>query len=97
MGGVIPGYTKQMFVNFTSTKKWLKTTALQECPSWWRLYEYVSDEERSRLVKVRKEKKDLELGGGGEGYIGDDPWCYNCGGIGHWGDVRKQQISLSFC
>ncbi|KAF8627200.1 hypothetical protein AX15_004517 [Amanita polypyramis BW_CC] len=57
-----------------------------ECPSWWRLYGYLADEERSRLVELRKEKKGLELGSGGEGYIGGDPWCYNCGSIGHWGD-----------
>jgi protein AIR1/2 len=57
-----------------------------ECPSWWRLYEYVTDEENTRVTKLREEKKTLALGNGGEGYIGDDPWCYNCGSRGHWGD-----------
>ncbi|KAK2466194.1 hypothetical protein APHAL10511_001836 [Amanita phalloides] len=57
-----------------------------ECPSWWRLYEYVSDDERSQLTELRKQKRDLQLGNGGEGYIGSDPWCYNCARMGHWGD-----------
>ncbi|PFH52703.1 hypothetical protein AMATHDRAFT_107883, partial [Amanita thiersii Skay4041] len=59
---------------------------MNECPTWWRLYEYVTDKERSSIIRVREEKKDLTLGAGGESYISSDPWCYNCGDIGHWGD-----------
>lgn len=22
-----------------------------------------------------------------EGYVGVEPWCYNCGSVGHLGDV----------
>jgi len=46
----------------------------------------VTDEERSQIAELRKGKKDLQIGSGGEGYVGRDPWCYNCAGIGHWGD-----------
>ena len=38
-------------------------------------------------MTIRRQKVDLELGDGGEGYIGEDEWCYNCGGDGHLGDV----------
>ncbi|KAF9058228.1 hypothetical protein BJ165DRAFT_1426528 [Panaeolus papilionaceus] len=37
-------------------------------------------------LERRLEKKGLLLGKGGEAYIADDEWCYNCGGVGHWGD-----------
>lgn len=60
---------------------------LQECPTWWRLYEYVNEEDRIQLLVLRRTKKDMKLGEGGEGYIADDEWCYNCGDSGHWGDV----------
>ncbi|KAJ7507772.1 hypothetical protein B0H11DRAFT_142322 [Mycena galericulata] len=62
---------------------------LQECPSLWRIYVYVQAGDQERILKARKEKKDLRLGQGGEGYIADDEWCYNCGGAGHWGDVSE--------
>jgi protein AIR1/2 len=51
------------------------------------MYEYVADEERSRILHAREAKQHLAIGQGGEGYIGRDNWCYNCGGLGHWGDV----------
>ncbi|TFK43553.1 hypothetical protein BDQ12DRAFT_731560 [Crucibulum laeve] len=57
-----------------------------ECPTWWRLYEYMADEERVITISTRKSKRKLKLGEGGEGYIADDEWCYNCGNSGHWGD-----------
>lgn len=61
----------------------------QECPTLWRLYDYLTEDEKDRTVRSRKEKKDLTLGTGGEGYIADDEWCYNCGGCGHWGDASQ--------
>jgi len=51
------------------------------------MYEYVSDKERLRILYAREAKQHLGIGQGGEGYIGRDSWCYNCGGLGHWGDV----------
>ncbi|KAJ7433821.1 hypothetical protein B0H11DRAFT_1665035, partial [Mycena galericulata] len=63
---------------------------LQECPSLWRIYVYVQAGDQERILKARKEKKDLRLGQGGEGYIADDEWCYNCGGAGHWGDDCRE-------
>ncbi|KXN90248.1 Protein air1 [Leucoagaricus sp. SymC.cos] len=60
-----------------------------ECPTWWRLYVYVTDEDRSRILNGRRSKRVLELGKGGEGYIAEDEWCYNCGEVGHWGDDCK--------
>lgn len=38
--------------------------------------------------------RDLELGEGGEGYIGPDDWCYYCGKCGHLGDVSMAAASL---
>lgn len=60
----------------------------QECPTWWRMYEYVSDDERLRILQERESKRELKFAQGGEGYIGSVPCCYCCGGVGHWGDVR---------
>ncbi|KAJ7638788.1 hypothetical protein FB45DRAFT_827354 [Roridomyces roridus] len=57
-----------------------------ECPSLWRIYVYVQPEDRERVLQERKGKQGLRLGQGGEGYIADDEWCYNCGSAGHWGD-----------
>ncbi|KAF8913876.1 hypothetical protein CPB84DRAFT_1840661 [Gymnopilus junonius] len=57
-----------------------------ECPTLWRLYKYFTVEERDRIISIRKSKKDFQLGQGGEGYVADDEWCYNCGSYGHWGD-----------
>ncbi|KAJ7095360.1 hypothetical protein B0H15DRAFT_829198 [Mycena belliarum] len=53
------------------------------------MYVYVEDTEQKRIVQARKDRKGLALGQGGEGYIADDEWCYNCGGAGHWGDVSS--------
>ncbi|KAJ7129711.1 hypothetical protein C8R44DRAFT_872937 [Mycena epipterygia] len=64
----------------------LMQAVLQECPMLWRLYVYVEDAEQEQILQTRKAKKGLSLGDGGEGYIADDEWCYNCGGSGHWGD-----------
>ncbi|KAL5487924.1 hypothetical protein ACEPAI_6032 [Sanghuangporus weigelae] len=58
----------------------------RECPTLWRLYEYLDDAEREAILKTRREKENLRIGQGGEGYIAEDYWCYNCGGEGHLGD-----------
>ncbi|KAI0340864.1 hypothetical protein BDW22DRAFT_1311185, partial [Trametopsis cervina] len=58
----------------------------RECPTLWRIYEYVSDAERKATLEEREGKASLEIGEGGEGYIGPEDWCYNCGGCGHLGD-----------
>ncbi|KAG6861595.1 hypothetical protein C0995_014502 [Termitomyces sp. Mi166 len=57
-----------------------------ECPTSWRLYEYLTEEAKSLVLRTRREKQNFALGEGGEGYIADDEWCYNCGAFGHWGD-----------
>jgi len=59
----------------------------KECPTLWRIYQYVGDEDRVIIMQTRKEKKKLGLGNGGEGYIASEEWCYNCGNSGHLGDV----------
>jgi protein AIR1/2 len=51
------------------------------------MYEYVSDAERLRILNEREQKRDLEIGEGGEGYIAPEDWCYNCGACGHLGFV----------
>lgn len=63
----------------------------QECPTLWRLYDYLDPDHRSTVLAARLQVRDLQLGDGGEGYIGEEEWCYNCGVSGHWGDA-----SLSF-
>ncbi|KAF6762635.1 hypothetical protein DFP72DRAFT_876431 [Ephemerocybe angulata] len=57
-----------------------------ECPTWWRMYLYLSDEGRAKVLRFREERHSLPLGEGGEGYVANDEWCYNCGDCGHWGD-----------
>ncbi|KAI0306899.1 hypothetical protein B0F90DRAFT_1807637 [Multifurca ochricompacta] len=57
-----------------------------ECPTIWRLYEYVTDREREVILQHRESNQSLALGKGGEGYIARDEWCYNCGNGGHLGD-----------
>lgn len=52
------------------------------------MYEYVPDDERLEILHARESKQHLPIGQGGEGFIGRDDWCYNCGAMGHWGDVR---------
>lgn len=34
----------------------------------------------------------MRIGYGGEGYIAEDQWCYNCGDCGHLGDVKIFRI-----
>lgn len=58
-----------------------------ECPTHWRMYEYVSEAERDGLLEARARLNELKLGEGGEAYIATDEWCYNCGEAGHLGDV----------
>ncbi|KAJ4478058.1 hypothetical protein J3R30DRAFT_2853253 [Lentinula aciculospora] len=60
--------------------------ATNECPTHWRIYHYVTDADRISTMEARKAKKTCPLGQGGEGYIAEDSWCYNCGECGHWGD-----------
>ncbi|KAH9960467.1 hypothetical protein BC827DRAFT_1207950 [Russula dissimulans] len=57
-----------------------------ECPTIWRLYEYVTDRERETILQLRESKQLRALGQGGEGYIANDEWCYNCGNSEHLGD-----------
>ncbi|KAG5637770.1 hypothetical protein H0H81_003271 [Sphagnurus paluster] len=57
-----------------------------ECPTLWRLYDYLDEEGKNLSLKIRKQKRNLSIGQGGEGYIARDKWCYNCGSAGHWGD-----------
>lgn len=65
---------------------------VQECPTIWRLYEYVTDHEREAILRHRESKQSLALGRGGEGYIASDEWCYNCGNTGHLGDVSSSTM-----
>ncbi|KAN0097608.1 hypothetical protein V8E55_002054 [Tylopilus felleus] len=57
-----------------------------ECPTLWRIYQYVNDEERILIMQSREEKKQHAIGEGGEGYISREMWCYNCANTGHLGD-----------
>ncbi|KIJ70584.1 hypothetical protein HYDPIDRAFT_164570 [Hydnomerulius pinastri MD-312] len=59
---------------------------MNECPTLWRIYQYVNDEERILIKQSREDKKQFAIGEGGEGYIGTDEWCYNCANSGHLGD-----------
>ncbi|KAG2754740.1 hypothetical protein P692DRAFT_201739981 [Suillus brevipes Sb2] len=59
---------------------------MNECPTLWRIYQYVTDEDRVQIMQTREEKKKLEFGKGGEGYIASELCCYNCGNPGHLGD-----------
>ncbi|KAI0832815.1 hypothetical protein BC628DRAFT_1309582 [Trametes gibbosa] len=63
-----------------------RTHQTNECPTLWRIYEYVADDERQEILHERESKRALPFGQGGEGYIATDEWCYNCGGSGHLGD-----------
>ena len=68
---------------------------LQECPTHWRIYDYLSDNGRDSTLNDRETKKDLPLGVGGEGYIGPEDWCFNCGDAGHLGDVSQVALAPS--
>ncbi|GJE87490.1 hypothetical protein PsYK624_035730 [Phanerochaete sordida] len=57
-----------------------------ECPTLWRMYTYVEESERLEILAEREQKRELDIGEGGEGYIGPEDWCYNCGDCGHLGD-----------
>ncbi|KAH6914929.1 hypothetical protein BKA70DRAFT_559493 [Coprinopsis sp. MPI-PUGE-AT-0042] len=57
-----------------------------ECPTWWRMYLYLSDDAQAKVLSYRKDRQGTRLGEGGEGYIADDQWCYMCGNLGHLGD-----------
>ncbi|KAE9410498.1 hypothetical protein BT96DRAFT_931236 [Gymnopus androsaceus JB14] len=46
-----------------------------------------------KTLETRAAKKTCPIGQGGEGYIAQDIWCYNCGDCGHWGDDCQ---SISF-
>jgi len=46
----------------------------------------LASEDQTRILARRLSKKNSKLGEGGEGYVADDEWCYNCGNPGHWGD-----------
>jgi len=66
----------------------------QECPTWWRMYVYLSDEGRAQVMSFREANQNKKLGEGGEGYVGTDEWCYNCAACGHWGDVRSHLLAF---
>lgn len=59
------------------------------------MYDYVSEETRQQIMQFRESCRDLNIGEGGEGYIVNDLWCYNCGETGHWGDVSTHELTLS--
>ncbi|KAL4075882.1 hypothetical protein J3A83DRAFT_2072962 [Scleroderma citrinum] len=59
---------------------------MNECPTLWRIYQYVTDDEQILIRESREEKRQLSIGQGGEGYIGTEEWCYNCANMGHLGD-----------
>ncbi|EDR12848.1 uncharacterized protein LACBIDRAFT_292877 [Laccaria bicolor S238N-H82] len=63
----------------------------KECPTWWRIYEYLTEDERLDSLDARRRRKGLALGQGDEGYVADDEWCYRCGSSGHWGDDCCEQ------
>ncbi|KAG2369823.1 hypothetical protein BDR07DRAFT_318627 [Suillus spraguei] len=63
-----------------------KAHKMNECPTLWRIYQYVTDEDRVKIMQTREEKKKLGFGKGGEGYIASELCCYNCGNTGHLGD-----------
>lgn len=89
MSDAAPLPTRQVSVHHLHLILSLLMQVMQECPTLWRLYVYQQDDERERILQTRKAKKGLALGQGGEGYIANDAWCYNCGGSDHWGDVSK--------
>ena len=60
------------------------------------MYQYVDENEREEILRLREEKIDLRIGEGGEGYIATDEWCYSCGQSGHLGDVRLQLVLRNF-
>ncbi|CAL1700145.1 unnamed protein product [Somion occarium] len=68
----------------------------KECPTLWRLYEYVDEAQQLEVLRIREEKSDLRIGEGGEGYIATDEWCYNCGGSGHLGDDCREPHAHDF-
>ncbi|KAI0035396.1 hypothetical protein K488DRAFT_68437 [Vararia minispora EC-137] len=68
---------------------------LIECPSHWRIYEYVSESERQAILNARDNLQQIPLGEGGEGYVARDEWCYNCGGAGHLGDDCQEVSHVS--
>ncbi|KAH7887764.1 hypothetical protein F5I97DRAFT_1804724 [Phlebopus sp. FC_14] len=63
-----------------------KDHKMNECPTLWRIYQYVNDEERLLTKQRREDRSNLSIGQGGEGYIGTEEWCYNCANPGHFGD-----------
>ncbi|KII94762.1 hypothetical protein PLICRDRAFT_47774 [Plicaturopsis crispa FD-325 SS-3] len=62
------------------------THRTNECPTIWRIYEYLTDEEHVAVLQRREGKRELGIGNGGEGFVGGEQWCYNCGFAGHLGD-----------
>lgn len=58
-----------------------------ECPSLWRVYEYLSDSGRKEVCANREAAANLAFFEGGAAYIAMDEWCYFCGLNGHLGDV----------
>lgn len=44
----------------------------------------MTNEEREEEILRRSSKDGLEIGSGGEGFIGWDQECFVCGKVGHW-------------
>jgi protein AIR1/2 len=61
----------------------------QECPTLWRLYEYLTDEEKINASHKRQEQSKPSLAA----YIASDEWCYNCAASDHWGDVSSTTVT----
>lgn len=40
-------------------------------------------------MRSREQRKRLGIGEGGEGYISEEMWCYNCANTDHLGDVSE--------
>jgi hypothetical protein len=87
--------TRIMSVQNNGSSPLCADTGRQECPTLWRMYEYVASEERQIILSSHREKSELTIGAGGEGYIAEDEWCYNCGQCGHWGDVSIKPVVVT--
>ncbi|KAG7449223.1 uncharacterized protein BT62DRAFT_929198 [Guyanagaster necrorhizus] len=79
-------YQSQGSIGDTCRRCGYRSHITSECPTWWRIYAYITENERVQILNARCNKSKAGLGNGGEGYIAEDEWCYNCGVEGHWGD-----------
>ena len=68
--------------------------ALQSCPTIWRVYSYLSTEQREEALVKQAKKSRLDFTNGGEGFIAWDRMCFECGNSGHWGFVGVLDVPL---